>query len=191
MDQAVNRVSPFRRRRAGGSLLEVLVGMAILGLVMLGILQVFSISLLQSQGSATRTQLTYKCQQVVEVMRVAQFIARQDPAAYATSSWAASGLTFPLAASADTPLPYTGSETGYAFWGPSGANIIERPNDSFMLFYTVENAGTAGMRVRVTAYPSDAPNLPSTAPAATPTRRNMGAGSKLKVVEYVAQIPNA
>ena len=55
--------------RRGSSFVEVLLAMTIMALVLVGILQMFSVSLIVNKGSAARTQMLFKCQQVVENIR--------------------------------------------------------------------------------------------------------------------------
>src|ERR1039458_5856971 len=55
--------------RRGSSFVEVLLAMTIMTLVLVGILQMFSVSLIINKGAAARTQMLFKCQQVVENIR--------------------------------------------------------------------------------------------------------------------------
>ena len=48
------------------TLLEIVLAMGVLSLVLVGVLQMFSLSLLSNQGSLSRTELTFKAQQVIE-----------------------------------------------------------------------------------------------------------------------------
>ena len=36
-------------------------------------------------------------------------------------------------------LPYVTTEPDYAFWGPTGANVIERDNGPYQISYTIVN----------------------------------------------------
>ncbi len=161
---------------------------AILTIIMVGVLQTFSLALLQNYGSAGRTQLMYKCQQVAEIIRISQYLGNHAAPGFATTA----GIPYPLTNASYTPLPYASGDTGMAFWGPNQANIVEKPNDAYRLYYTIESAsGSAPFSVRVSAYPANSPNLPGTGTTAAPNSPYLGKGSRLKVVEYVAQIPTA
>ena len=48
--------------------------MTIMALVLVGILQMFSVSLIINKGAAARTQMLFKCQQVVENIRWYYFV---------------------------------------------------------------------------------------------------------------------
>ncbi|MDL1950241.1 hypothetical protein FBQ97_10560, partial [Acidobacteria bacterium ACD] len=119
----------MRGRRArsarGSSLVEVLIAIAILALMMVGVLQMFSVALVTNYGSAARTEMTYKAQQVVENLRMIYFLGETNPAVFT-----ASGVPATMAATTQ-PLRLPESETGdssvltWAFWGPSGANCVE------------------------------------------------------------------
>jgi hypothetical protein len=187
-----------RRRARGSSLIEVMVAMAIIMIMMVGVLEMFSLSLLQNHGSAERTQLTYKAQQIVDTIRLSQYMGKQASPKMAASA----GIAYPIA---DTlglfkALPYSGTELTYGFWGPPpGLNVIEKPNDRYRLFYKVASASLAVMNVTVVAIPADSLSLTSGSPSfdssfgvtnAPTDGRYLGTGSKLKRVDYVAQIPS-
>jgi hypothetical protein len=173
----------------GSSFVEILIALAILALLMVGVLQLFSVSLLTNIGSASRTELTYKAQQVVENLRVIYAMQRAGVAALVNDS----GVPAALAVTAGPIfLPYEPSGGSpattlkWAYWGPAGANIVEEENLPFRLFYTVENGPSpAYWLVTVTATPVDNPNLAVAAPATA--RRYLG-DNKLRTVTYVAQI---
>jgi prepilin-type N-terminal cleavage/methylation domain-containing protein len=190
-----------KRPARGSSLIEVLIAMAILALMMVGVLQMFSVALLTNYGSAARTEMTYKSQQVIENLRMIYFFA--------------SGGTFGVADAAGVPralgvttgpilLPYPpgtdgpsqdGAATKYTFWGPAGVNCVAPEPDgsapAYQLSYTVADGG-ANWLVTVTATPVESPLAVAGAP--TPpagARRFLGVASRLKRVDYVANIPKA
>ena len=100
--------------------------MTIMALVLVGILQMFSVSLVINKGSAARTQMLFKCQQVVENVRYFYFLSRRrarrsrrtwrTPAHATGTAMAVPGtLPVPLDAAhgevAKTFLPYNNGET--------------------------------------------------------------------------------
>ena len=176
-------------RARGSSLVEVLVAIAIMALMMVGILQMFSVALVTNYGSAARTEMTYKAQQVVENLRLIYFFVRGGNNALATAAGVATTL-------AVTPqpvlLPVSSSDSGtsltWAYWGPSGANCVEGANQPYRLGYSVTDGGAFWI-VTATATPVDNPAAPIGGTPVPGTRRSLGEGSKVKRVDYVAQLP--
>ena len=192
------RASRSLRRSRGSSFLEILIALAIIAILMTGILQMYSLALLTNYGSAARTDLLYKAQQVVENLRLVYALeSLGNPAARV-----AAGVPGPMAATAPTSpiyLPYFNGDlsTGltWAHWGPAGFNIVDEERAPYRLFYTVEARDASFWLVTVTATPVDNPKLLPTSggplPAVTSAdnpRRFLGLGSKLKIVTYSAQI---
>lgn len=182
------------RSRRGSSFIEILVSLAILAVLMVGILQMFSLALLTNQGSAARTDLLYKAQQVVENLRLVYYLERvEGNSAARVAAGVPANLT---TTAAPVYLPYFNGDTSttltWAHWGPAGFNIVEADRLPYRIYYTVENNET----VTVTVTPVDNPNLVppavgATLPAVTSTdnpRRYLGLGSKVKIVTYSAQI---
>lgn len=201
----------FRSSRRGSSFIEILISLAILAVVMVGILQMFSLALLVNQGSAARTDLLYKAQQVVENLRLIYYLQNKvvpsEPAARIAAGVpeqldvTAAPIYLPYdAAGADLTLP--GADDSYTdltwdYWGPRGFNLVEAEKLPYRLSYTVQDqAPEPFWLVTVTATPVDNPNLLPGAPSATlpavtdaaNPRRYLGLGSKLKIVTYSAQI---
>lgn len=183
---------PVRSRRPRGStFIEILIALAILALLMVGVLQMFSLALLTNVGSGARTDLLYKAQQVVENLRLVYALEQTgNPAARV-----ASGVPATLAVTA-TPvfLPhFSGDSTSltWAYWGPAGAGILDEEYAPYRIFYTVEDRDPLFWQVTVTAAPVDNPELLRLgvlpAPAAQ-ARRYRGPGAKVKIVTYAAQI---
>jgi type II secretory pathway pseudopilin PulG len=173
-------------KKRGSSLIEVLIAFAILLLLMTGILQMFSLAILTNYGSAARTELTTKAQQTIEVLRLAYGLSFQGR----TEMLTAAGLPTTLAVTtADIKLPYKDGDTGttlpWAFWGPAGENIIDVQNGPYKLSYGVQDGGRFWL-VRVTALPVDAVGNDT---STSQSRRYLGPGTKVKRVDYVAQIP--
>src|SRR5664280_2159513 len=132
---AERRVSRDRRSggcaRRGSSFVEVLLAMTIMALVLVGILQMFSVSLIINKGAAARTQMLFKCQQVVENIRWYYFVTQNKLATPL-------GTGIPALGEVTVDLPYLGSEAEWAFWGPTGANVLEAANGPYKicLLYT-------------------------------------------------------
>ena len=197
------------RGRRGSSFIEILVSLAILAVVMVGILQMFSLSLLTNLGSAARTDLLYKAQQVVENLRLIYYLQSTEgntsdlriragrpgdawrPRRRRSTSRTTRGQTDLTADDPDTDLTWT-------YWGP--ARLQHRRGGEASLPALVHRRGRGAWTywlVTVTATPVDNPNLlpgagrplPAVTDAANP-RRFLGLGSKLKIVTYSAQIEN-
>src|ERR1039458_8119883 len=93
------------RARRGSSFVEVLLAMTIMALVLVGILQMFSVSLIINKGAAARTQMLFKCQQVVENIRWYYYVT--------SNSLAAPTNTFiPPLAAGTLNLPYLTGDPG-------------------------------------------------------------------------------
>jgi hypothetical protein len=182
-----------RRPARGSSFIEVLLAMTIMALVLVGILQMFSVSLVINKGSAARTQMLFRCQQVVENIRLFYYLTRQGsttPAAI-TESGHVSGaaMTTPgtlpdaLTAVAKSFLPYNQAEApaSWGYWGPDGANVMEQENGPYKISYTIARDNVQNLWVvTVSATPTD---------VGTATRY-FGVGlAGGKRVDYVAQFP--
>jgi Tfp pilus assembly protein PilV len=120
-----------RRSRRGSSFIEVLIAMTIMALVLVGILQMFSVSLVVNRGSAARTQMLFKCQQVVENIRWYYFVTQNSLATPA-------GTGIPALGAVTVNLPYLGTEPEWAFWGPTGANVMEAANGPYKISYVIQ-----------------------------------------------------
>jgi len=148
------KIRPLAPRRAarGSSFIEVLLAMTIMALVLVGILQMFSVSLVINKGSAARTQMLFKCQQVVENVRYFYYLSRAgstppvilSDTVHATGAAMAVAGTLPLQLDAahgevaQTFLPYVKSDATWAYWGPAGANVMEQENGPYKISYTIQ-----------------------------------------------------
>lgn len=199
------RAPRLARRLRGSSFIEILIALALLAILMVGILQMYSLSLLTNFGSAARTDLLYKAQQVVENLRLVYGLETLgNPAARI-----ASGVPATMAATA-TPiyLPYDcgsdpttdlaaddpNTDLTWSHWGPLGFNVIGDKKLPYRFFYTVTDRDPSFWLVTVTATPVDNPNLAGTMPVLpvdSASRRYLGLGSKVKIVTYSAQIEKA
>jgi len=176
------------RQEEGSSLLEVLIAMAILLILMVGVLSMFSMAYLMNVGAAARTEMTYKAQQVADVVRYLNLLQRSNPTALPSS--ANTGLTFPLtAASPVTITALSGSNLQYAYWGlPSSTHLdaagIVDPNDMrYAITVGIAGPDAAGVVTVTVAV------VPNTA-ASNPTgQRYLGKNMKWKEVDYVTQLP--
>jgi hypothetical protein len=173
--------------------------MTIMALVLVGILQMFSVSLIINKGSAARTQMLFKCQQVVENVRYFYYLSRSglgtpglisDAGHVGGSPMTTPGtLPVPLDASHgdvdQTFLPYTDPSPGslcgcpWDYWGPNGANVMETSDGPYKVSYTIKRDVVQNVWViTVSAIPTD---------VATATRY-FGVGLQSgKRVDYVAQ----
>jgi len=163
-------------REAGSSLIEVLIALFILLILSLGILQMFSVAYTMNLGSAARTQMTYKCEQVTENVRFGMALITAGGAAPANSGISKLAGTY--------NIPYATTDAGYAYWGPAGANVVEGPGMPYRLTYTLQDDSIDPIRfwyVTVTALPAD----PAVNAGARPY---LGMGISGKRVTYVARI---
>jgi hypothetical protein len=165
--------------RRGSSFVEVLLAMTIMALVLVGILQMFSVSLIINKGAAARTQMLFKCQQVVENIRWYYYVTSNSLAA-------PGGTGIPALGATTVNLPYDGTEPEYAFWGPTGANVIERANGPYQISYTIKddplqtlNTGAVVWVITVSAVPTNV--------AGAAHYLGIGTNGGGKRVDYVAQ----
>jgi hypothetical protein len=170
-----------RFSRRGSSFVEVLIAMTIMALVLVGILQMFSVSLVVNRGSAARTQMLFKCQQVVENIRWYYFVTQNGlttPAVIGVTGIPALGVT-------NVNLPYVTTDAGWAFWGPTGANVMETPNGPYKISYVIQQDALQNVSpalawvITVSAVPTDVAGA----------ARYVGIGTQPsgKRVDYVAQ----
>jgi hypothetical protein len=170
------RTAPSRR---GSSFVEVLLAMTIMALVLVGILQMFSVSLIINKGAAARTQMLFKCQQVVENIRWYYYVTSHSLATPPLTGIPALGAT-------TVNLPYDGTEPEYPFWGPTGANVIEMANGPYQISYTIVNDAAQTLNSGVIVWVITVSAVPTNVAGAT---RYLGIGTNGggKRVDYVAQ----
>jgi prepilin-type N-terminal cleavage/methylation domain-containing protein len=174
------RPAPRPRAAKGSSLIEVLVALAIMAILMVGILQMFSVALVVNSGAGARTELLFKCQQVVENIRYVCSVVRQVPPGTPPAN---TGVPVPFIAGATINLPYDGTEPEWAYWGPNGANVMEQAKGPYQISYEVQRSSgsaTAVWIITVTAVPTA---------DTTATRRFLRVGPGTKRVDYVASFP--
>lgn len=167
--------------------------MTIMALVLVGILQMFSVSLVINKGSAARTQMLFKCQQVVENVRYFYYLNRSasptpailTDAAHASGTAMAVPGTLPLPLDVThgdvdrTFLPYVKTDATWSYWGPDGANVMEQENGPYKISYTIkQDPGQNVWVITVSAIPTDVAGA----------TRYFGIGLQSgKRVDYVAQ----
>ncbi len=169
----------------GASLVEVLVALLILMVIMVGVLALFSSALVSDRAAQARTELSFKAEQVVETLRMANAIAKQGsvPANLMAS---VTGQTFPISSvtSQFVDLPEGPNDSYWGFWGQPGPNNpngmgIMRADGRYSIGYQItdgDTTGNPGMWV------------------ITVTARSRGVkgylhGGGFKVVRYVSCIP--
>lgn len=169
-----------QRARRGSSFVEVLIAMTIMALVLVGILQMFSVSLIVNKGSEARTQMLFKCQQVVENIRWYYFVTQGSPPLATPTD---TGI--PALGAAIVDLPYLGSEPEWAFWGPTGANVMEAPNGPYKISYVIQQDAAQNV-LPLSAWVITVSAVPTDVADATRYLR-IGTKSSGKRVDYVAQ----
>jgi hypothetical protein len=152
-ERRVPRASVGAQR--GSSFVEVLLAMTIMALVLVGILQMFSVSLIINKGSAARTQMLFKCEQVVENVRWYYYVTTHSLATPANTG-------IPPLGAVTVNLPYLGTEPEWVYWGPTGANVMEAPNGPYKVSYTIQQDPTQQLNnlqnvwiITVSAVPTD------------------------------------
>ena len=155
--------------------------MTIMALVLVGILQMFSVSLLINKGSAARTQMLFKCQQVVENIRWYYFVTQNG-----LTTPAIIGVTgIPALGAAAVNLPYVAGDPGWGFWGPTGANVMEAPNGPYKIRYVIQQDAAQSVApqvvwvITVSAVPTDV--------AGAARYLGIGTNGGGKRVDYVVQ----
>ena len=155
--------------------MEVLIAMAILALMMVGILQLFSLSLLTDSGSAARTDMTLKAQQVAENLRYLHFLRKQGGAMPPST-----GIPATPSNSLKVDLPWQATDAGWSYWGPAGANVFQQEKPPYRISYTYSTSTTPSYWFVTVAVTSEN----------APTGMNyIGLGAKVKRVDYVCQVP--
>jgi len=166
----------------GSSFVEVLLAMTIMALVLVGILQMFSVSLIINKGAAARTQMLFKCQQVVENIRWYYYVTSRSLAAPA-------GTGIPALGATTVDLPYTAAElAAFPFWGPTGANVIERADGPYQISYTIKDDAAQTLNTGAVVWVITVSAVPTTSNVAgTAHYLGIGTNGGGKRVDYVAQ----
>lgn len=165
---------PQHNRERGTSLLEVLIALFIMLLLMLGVLQMFTMAYLENLGSAARTDLTFRAQQFVENLRLLNALSDRTPSVTVANT----GITFPLA---DTGgVAHTVNPATATYWGSTGANVVTTTSP-FTLAYQIVDPSPAQPTGLVTV-------TVTITPATTGAYRYKGIGIRRKTIEYTAQV---
>jgi Tfp pilus assembly protein PilW len=176
-------MKPAVRRREtekGTSLVEVVIALGILLILMIGVLQMFSMAYLTNLNAAASTELTAKAQQTAEVLRWALY----QKAWAATIGSGASILPVAQLAGAPAPgvtytLPDASTVAYWSFWGPSGVGVQTRDRPPYTITYNIQApAGATFQTVTVVV-----------AAKTTGVNKYVGVAKRGKVVEYVMQAP--
>ncbi len=177
--KTVNPMRRFRLPRSarGSTLIEVLIAMAILAMLMVGVLQLFSLALLTDSGSASRSEMTLKAQQVAENLRYLHVLRQTNPGAIPAGALLAPSI----AAGQSATLPYESSQTGWAYWGPDGANVFEEENPAYRISYAYSASPNTPNYLFVTV------SVTSGTPGAT-SMSYVGPSARVKRVDYVCQV---
>ena len=168
-----------RRKRAekGTSLVEVVIALGILLILMIGILQMFSLAYLTNMNAAADTELASKAQQTAEVLRWALF-QQANGGAIGISPNNLDPALYLAVGTYTIPETNTGA---WNFWGPSGVGVQTGQNPPYTITYTIANSADGNSRtvtVQVQA-------------KITGNYTYVGAARRGKVVDYVLQAPNA
>jgi prepilin-type N-terminal cleavage/methylation domain-containing protein len=157
----MREITGKKARQRGLTLIEVLIALFILFVVMVAILELFTVSYTVSLGSKARTDMMYRAERVVETLRWQLALSR--------AGFASSPACCPLSGAPFT-IPASGSCYD-TFWGPAGPANVMTPNPP----YTVTYSFTGSQATVVVA------------PLTTGSYQYMGPVAN-KVVRYVAQL---
>jgi hypothetical protein len=142
---------------------------------------------LQNLGSAARTEMTYKAQQVADVIRYLNLIQRSNPTAVPSAT--NTGLEFPLTQNSASPITITtlsGSNLDFGYWGPptstlpDAVGVLDPADLRYSIRILVAGPSTSGLE---TITVQVAPNLTGAGP------RYLNSSVKWKEVDYVIQLP--
>ncbi len=174
MDGQEKIQSPMHGQR-GLTLLEVLVAVAILLLVTVGIIQLFSFAYLVNMGSLARTDLQYRAERVVEGLRFLRAMSGTP-----VQAWNC-GVNMHQITNEIGPVDIPNNPNDPC-WGVSGFRVVEAANNPFILSYHIRDGQPLGAGpvwvVTVTARPAPGGGV-----------RYLGMAIAAKGVRYVAQIP--
>jgi len=112
----------------GESLVEILVALGILLMILVGVLQLFTMALLSFHATSAQAEMVRRGQDVVEVIRMVR----------SSGTSGTSGI-LPLAAGT-RQLPVASNDTGYDFWGPAGFGVIE-DGARYRVSYAISDGG--------------------------------------------------
>lgn len=151
----------------GMTLVEVLVALAILLVIAVPILQLFTLNYLVNLGSLARTDLQYRGQRVVEGLRYLRAMPQ------GVGSWSC-GVDMHAITGPVGPIDIPNSPTDPC-WGVNGFRVVENTENPFVLRYEISDGGPVWV-ITVTARP------------ATVGPQYLGMAIAAKGVRYVAQV---
>lgn len=160
----------------GSSLIEVLVALFIMMILMLGILQMFSVAYMENMGVAARTEMTYKAQQFVENLRYLQCLSLATTPVFVPNT----GINFPLADSGGVQQIDPSAAT---YWNSANAGVVD-PGAPYILRYSVTNTNPASTMWAVTVMVDPVGSRPGDVGS-----RYVGMGIMGKAVVFSAEIP--
>ncbi|MGC8917224.1 MAG: type IV pilus modification PilV family protein [Thermoanaerobaculum sp.] len=159
----------------GVTLIEILIALAILVVVTVAVLELFSLSYLVNMGSLARTDLQYRAERVVEGLR---FLRAMNDSPL--QPWTACGVNVKQITGPVGPVDIP-NDPNNACWGVPGFRVVDQAQSPFVLSYSIADGEPLGNGrvwvVTVTARPAQ------TGP------RYLGMAIVTKGVRYVAQIP--
>jgi Tfp pilus assembly protein PilV len=169
---------PTRRRAGerGVGLIETLGAFFILFVVTLAVLQLFSLSTAVNMGSLARTELSYRAQRTIEVIRIQDALSRQTTVTN-------NSTCCPLAAGTSVTIPVTTTDPCKAFWGSAGFGVWDSGAPYSVTYAIVgvtadpNDKSVGGTEVQVTVQPNK-----------TGPNRFLGASALVKAVRYVAKL---
>lgn len=157
------------------TLIEILIALAILVVVTVAVLELFSLSYLVNMGSLARTDLQYRAQRVVEGLRFLRAMSESP-----IQDWSACGVNVKQITGNVGPVDIP-NDPGNACWGLAGFRVVEQANNPFVLSFSIADGEPLGNGrvwvVTVTARPANT------------GMRYLGMAIVAKGVRYVAQIP--
>lgn len=158
----MHQLKTAKRKQRGMTLIEVLIALFILFVVMVAVLELFTLSYTVSLGSKARTDMMYRAERVVETLRWQLAISR--------SAGGNDTTCCPLTGTSFT-LPTSGACYD-SFWGPTGVSKVVDPNSPCTITYSF----AAGRQVTVIVTPDTSGSFAYMGPVAN------------KAVRYVAQL---
>lgn len=162
-----------RRQNKGFTLVEVLVALAILLVIALAVLQLFSLSYLVNMGSLARTDLQYRAERLAEGLRYLRVVGNAAPV-----PWNCGIDMTHLAPTGPVDIP---NDPNHPCWGTAGFRVVESPQNPFILSYQIADGQPSGAGpvwvITVSARPAQL------------GLRYLGMAIAAKGVRYVVHVP--
>ncbi len=127
---SVKSIRPVRRRRAGFTLVELLVTMLIVSVGILGIVKLEAAGVSESQVSRVRSLMTYQAESLASSMRANRGYWASTTAAFSTWTSVATGQTYPMLGNGTCQANTCSStDMAYADWASwHDAFVVAFPN---------------------------------------------------------------